>query len=152
MNAARGFTVIEIIVVVTIAALAFVSLIGLYGYSIKALAQNKNSDQALGLATEALEIIRLMRDGSWDNLANLSVDTGYHPLKSGLPAGWTLAAGAESIGIFSRKVVLGNVYRDDNANIVASGGTLDSQTKKITVTVSWGSRDLSLITYLTNWR
>ena len=45
--------------------------------------------------------------------------------------------GPETVGIFARSVVLENVQRDVNSNIVSAGGIEDPGTKKVTVTISW---------------
>lgn len=73
-------------------------------------------------------------------------------------SGWQLAAGNETISadpIFSRDITIVNLQRDANGNIVESGGTVDSNTKQVTVTISWTERgnpkDVSLSTILTAW-
>ncbi|MFC1687410.1 type II secretion system protein J [Patescibacteria group bacterium] len=72
--------------------------------------------------------------------------------------GWQLAAGSEIIStdpIFSRDITIVNLQRDVDGNIVESGGTVDPNTKKTTVTVSWTERgnakEVSLSTILTAW-
>lgn len=146
----KGFTIIEILIVILIAGTALGSLFALYTISFKAIGQNEIKLQAVNLVGEALEITRALRDESWDNLAILTPGANYYPSKSG--SNWVINPGIETQGIFTRKIILENIYRDINDNIVASGGTLDPNTKKITATVSWPNQNISFSTYLTNWK
>lgn len=146
----NGFTVIEILIVISIAGLALASLMHLYTISIKTLNQNENKIKALNLATESLEITRAVRDESWNNIASLSAGAEYYPAKSDQK--WTLVQGIEKQDIFSRKIIFEDVYRDTNDNIVESGGNLDSNTKKVTSTVFWPNQNINLVIYITNWK
>ncbi|MBI3671312.1 hypothetical protein HY249_00760, partial [Candidatus Azambacteria bacterium] len=53
---------------------------------------------------------------------------------------------------FTRQIVINNVSRDGNFNIVSQGGTNDSGTKKVTSTVYWNgtSQNVRLTTYIMN--
>ena len=75
---------------------------------------------------------------------------------TGSPLKWSLAAGSEDLNGFTRQVVVNNVSRDGQFNIVSSGGTPDPDTKKITSTVSWSYKGQAysaiLSVYLTHWQ
>ena len=77
-------------------------------------------------------------------------------MTTGNPVRWMLLSGTETVGQFSRKIVFADVNRDVSNNITQSGGTLDSNTKKVTATVSWTSHarthEATLVIYLTNWK
>ncbi len=152
----RGFGVVELIVVIFIIATALVSLMGLYNIFMKTREQTAKYIQATSLAQEEIEAARNIRDDSWSNISSLSVETAYHLIETGSPLKWSLSAGQEAINGFSRQVVLSKVYRDANDNIVTSGGTEDTGSRKITATVSWTkagqSYSINLFAYLTNWR
>ncbi|MDO8560263.1 MAG: hypothetical protein Q7S23_04505 [bacterium] len=71
---------------------------------------------------------------------------------------WVLLAGPETIGVdlqFTRTLTIENLRRDVDGNI-SSTGTVDFNTKKITVTVSWmeGSapKSLTLSQIVTGWK
>ncbi len=150
----RGIGIIEILVVVAIIGIALVSLTGLANFTLKVNAQLKKNLIATNLASEAVEAVRAIKDGSWADLASYSTGIAYHPVQS---AGeWQLASGSETIGDFSRQIILDQVYRDGSDDITASGGVLDPNTLKITATVSWtekgAAQQVSLIDYLADWK
>lgn len=111
--------------------------------------------RAAFLAEEGLEAVRILRDTSFTaNIAPLNLAQDYY---------LTFTAGAWQLGatpaplvdnIFDRRVVLSAVYRDSSDAITTTGGTLDPNTKKITVQVSWSHRGRqatnAISTYLTN--
>ena len=152
----KGFTVIEIMVVVAILLSAFVGIFGLLVFSLQISILVRETNQANFLAQDTIEAVRNFRDGTvWDinGLGTLIVDTVYYPEKTiDNPPAWTMIQGEETIDIFSRKVIFENVMRDANDNIVGSGGISDPDTKKVTATVSWKGKKVEIITYLTNWK
>jgi len=66
---------------------------------------------------------------------------------------WQIKEGEETVssgGIsFNRSFSFGGVQRDGSGNIVASGGTDDPSTKKVTYEVKWGLRKISSSEYIT---
>lgn len=152
----KGISIIEILVVVSVIIIALISIFGLVTFSLRTSTLMKETVQANNLAQETIEAVRNFRDGTnWETngLGALAVSTAYHPVKSGdVPPKWQLVLGEETVGGFTRKVVFDQVYRDANDNIVVTGGTLDSHTRKVTTTISWRDREVKIITYLTNWR
>ena len=158
-NSTEGISIIEILVVISILAVSFASLLGLISFSLSASGILKQRLEADFLAQDAMEAIRNFREETFwgsDGLGTLTAGQEYHPQKiAGDPIKWTLAQGAENIGIFTRKAVFGKVFRDSDDNI-ASSGTEDLGAKKAVVTVSWQEKgrthSVELITYFTNWR
>lgn len=152
-------SVIEILVVTFVITVTLTSLLGLASYSLGISTLLKQTNAANNLAQEEMEAVRNFRDSTqWNTngLGKLATSTDYFPRATGTPAMWELTLGKETLDIFERKVVFEDVRRDVNFNIAASGGTLDPDTKKITAIVSWptrsGTRQVKLITYLTNWK
>ncbi len=89
-------------------------------------------------------------------MGSLSVDTPYHPEKTGaVPPRWDLVLGQDIIDIFTRQVIFEKVYRDADDNITVFGAE-DPDSKKIKVTVSWQERgnvhQVELVSYFTNWQ
>ena len=155
----KGISIIEILVVIAIIITALSSLLGLASFSLGVSALIKQTNQGNLLSQEVMEAVRNFRDGTFwdvDGLGKLATSTDYYPQATSSPLKWQLVQGTENIDGFTRKVVFGNVQRDANFNIVESGGTPDSDTKKVTVTVSWVERErthqVEIVTYLTNWR
>lgn len=155
----KGISAIEILIVVSIIVVALTALLGLVSFSLKSSNLIKHTVQANALAQETMEAVRNLRDQtSWDNdgLGTFAVNTAYHPEKtSTVPPEWTLLSGEEIIGIFSRKVVFGKIFRDANDDI-ADSGTEDTNTKIATTTVSWekrgGTHQVEIVSYFTNWQ
>ena len=152
----KGISIIEILVVIFILAIAFASILGLLTFSLRVSTLIKENTQAINLAKETVEAVRNFRDGtSWDinGLGTLTTGVDFHPEKtSDTPPKWELLLGEETIEGFSRKVVFEEVFRDGNDDIVETGGILDSETKKGTATVSWRDREVKITTYFTNWK
>lgn len=132
-----GVSVIEILIVVFILSSALASLLGLINLSLGVSGSVSQNLRAALLAQESMETARSIRDNAgWSQLA--------------------IGSSSEDIDIFARTVLTEAVRRDGSDNIVESGGAIDPDTKKITATVSWqrrgGTREVKLVTYLTNWR
>ena len=165
-NNKDGVTVVEIMVAVSILTVALAGILALASFSFVSTDLSAQSLQASALAEGATEALRNYRDGiAWDNddvgdeydgLGVVAVGVEYYPEISGdaLPR-WKFIQGTETIGIFERSVVFENVERDALDTITESGGVVDLNTKKATVTVFWEERgrthSVVLVSYFTNW-
>jgi type II secretory pathway pseudopilin PulG len=150
----RGITSIEVVIGVSIAGIVLV-------YAMYAITQFINSardvgirTQALYLAEDGLELVRYMRDKNWTTFSTIPLNTTrYLTITSTdiLPTTTT-----ETIGNFTRSFQVSNVYRNTTTDdIVASttgGSAADTESKYVTMTVSWGTagETLSLSTILVN--
>ncbi len=153
----KGFSTVEVMVGLFILLLTFFAVLEASERSLVVAEDNLREAQAIFFLDEGLEVVRLLRDDNWLNLANLSVGVPYYLdfvggrwLFSNTPY---VASAGNLYDIFSRQFRLDAVNRDASSrNIVSSGGTLDPDTKKIEVTVSWQShgspRSKKLSTYL----
>lgn len=152
----RGVTIVEIIVVIAVIIAAFTAVLGFFAFESKVAERGRMRLKAVSFTQEAIEAVRNFRDNTtWtsDGVGSLTIGASYHPVIS--DDNWNIISDSEIINEFTRKVVFGQVYRDGNDDISGSG-TEDSNTRKVTITVSWtdrqGSAEESLITYITNWR
>ena len=163
----NGFSIIEILVVTTVLIGVMGALIGFAVFSLGATISYKQTAQATSLAQEGMEAMRNFRDAiAWDNndsgneydgLGIMALATPYYPRKSlDNPPKWQFIQGTETVGIFTRSVSFVNGQRNAQQDLVESGGTSDSDTKKVTVQVSWleASRQhsVSITSYFTNWK
>ncbi len=146
----------EIIVVIAVIVTAFSAILGFFVFESKTAERGRMRLGAIFLAQEAIEAIRNFRDNTtWTSggVGSLTIGVDYHPVISG--NSWNIISDSEIINEFTRKIVVDRVYRDSNDNI-SDSGTEDSNTRKVTVTISWTDRqrgtEESLITYITNWR
>lgn len=149
-----GFLLLEIIISIAIIVIAFVSLTGVAFLAINTSNSVQKQTQADSLIREEFEAVRSFRDGTtWATNGLGVVNTGsgnpYHTVVNANK--WTLFVGAETTGIFTRSVVFDKVYRDGSGNI-SSSGTLDADTIKATVTVSYTGKTIQDVSYFTNWK
>lgn len=149
----KGVGLIEIIIAVSIISATFLGVLQITTLALKATGERNERARALAYAQEAIEAVRNIRDGGWtDNIAVLTFGGTYYITTSG--NAWALTQTNPGLldGKFTRTVVLDNVSRDINDNIVSSGGTNDASTKRMTTTVSWGNptKTVQLVMYLMN--
>lgn len=147
-----GFSVIEVMLA---GALFTIFAIAMVGVVVQAFNSNRLGEEqtaATLFATQGLEAARSIRNQAYANLVN-SPSTGLAQT-GGV---WTFSGNNNTFGKYTRVLSVTDVQRDGSGNIVNSGGTVDTNTKKVTSTVSWAagpSRNNSVIqsTYLTNFR
>lgn len=102
---------------------------------------------------EGFEAIESIAYRSWGTLVTGA--TNYGLVQSG--GVWNVTTTPDIIqGRYTRTVHIAAVYRDTNCNIVAGGGTLDPDTKKITIDVAGSMTPIpfqrSSTKYITNWK
>ena len=154
----KGMSLIEILIVISIVTIGLVYLLGMFSFSLRIAGSEEKLTRANFIAQEAMEGVRNFRDETnWevDGLGTITTSTFYHLEKTGSPPKWTLSPEAKTIDGFEQIIVFDNVRRDSDDNIVENGGTINSDTKKVTVTVSWlergKSKEVELITFFTKW-
>lgn len=110
--------VVEVLIATSIITVSILAATAVAQKSIYVSHQAFHVTQANFLLEEGGEFARIERDNAWDNITTLN--------------------SSEQIGIFTRTIVASSVNRDNSSkDIVSTGGTLDSGTKLITVTVFW---------------
>lgn len=127
-----GFSVVEILLAVTVFGFLVVALVGAIIYGRASGAESGDHTRAMALAEEGLEAVRNIRDASFSNVTNSSPTFGL--AQSG--GVWTLSGTSDTSGIFTRTVSISAV---------------DSVRKAVTVTVSWGSQQVSVTGRLSEW-
>lgn len=149
----RGFGLLEIVLAVGIVSLTLFGLSSTARVSYRLISDNTQKVKAVFLLEETIEAVRLLRDQSWQaRIAPLATGTNYYLIFNGTQ--WRSSASNEFVDdTFERRFQLADVYRDANDDI-ASSGTLDPDTKKITAYVSWwtqtGTTTESVSTYITD--
>lgn len=154
----KGFGLLEVVIGLGILAVAFFSLITVSESILRVSRTNSDMIQADYLLQEGAEAMRSIRDGGWTPyIMPLSVfantNIKFYIAQSGQQ--WQATSTPEIIGKFYRYVQVANVYRGPTQDIVQSGGTLDNNTRKFTVTVAWpeagATTTRSSSFYLTNY-
>lgn len=134
-----GFSLIEIIIASSILLLTVVSIFSAFALALSTSSKNTAKVQAAFLLEEGHEALRNMRDFGFDaNIAPLTNGTNYRLVWENNR--WQSTTTNTFIdGKFDRFFSLSAVGRDADHNIVSSGGTVDANTKKVTVSVSWSN-------------
>jgi type II secretory pathway pseudopilin PulG len=151
-NKTKGAGLVEVVIGVSLILITLVGLISAYNLFLKTALKNTEILQANFLIEEGLEASRALRDYGWDsNIENLVQGTNYDVIESG--GVWQYTSNISLIdGKFYRAITVADVLRDGNDDI-ASSGTLDSNTKLFTVSISWleggATSTRSLSAYLT---
>lgn len=106
------------------------------------------------LAEEGLEVLRLIRNTGWNNLANIPAGSTRYIYFSG--SSWSVTTTPDIIdGVFYRSFSTASTSRDENSNIVSSEGVNDPNTLLAIFSVSWSvhnaTSSVSYSDYLMNY-
>jgi Tfp pilus assembly protein PilV len=134
-NQQKGFMMVEIIIVASIVVVFVLGAMAVAQKSISISRQSLHVSQANFLLEEGGEAVRILRDNAWSNISSLTTGANYYPTFTG--GTWTLSSSSNTVGIFTRKVMIENVNRNNSTQDIAAAGTNDPNTKLVTVTVSW---------------
>jgi len=149
-----GMGLIEIIFAVSVVSTVLLALMGAYNSYLNNSVRLTQKIQASFLAEEGVEAVRSMRDVSWNgSFGLLNTGTTYYLSFNG--TNWNATTTPTYIdNLFLRSFSISSVNRDGNDDITTGAGTLDQNTKKVTVNVAWNSRGAtstqSISTYFTN--
>jgi type II secretory pathway pseudopilin PulG len=151
-----GFSVIEVLVACMIMSVVTLALMSAASKGIELSGKALKQVQAGLLAEEGAEAVKSIRDNGWTTISSFNVETDYYLTFDTNSNIWSLSETPTSLvdGIFTRKVVFSEVYRDNNNDDISTTGTLDDGIKKVSVLVSWphqgGVVSRNIIFYLAN--
>lgn len=145
----------EVIIASAIISLLIGALIGATNSYLKTSIRNTSNVKAGYLLEEGVEALKVIRDRGYTTyITTLTNNTTYYLYWNGTI--WTATTTSSAIDSeFFRTITLDAVYRDGSSDI-ANSGSLDTGTRKATVTVSWidnttqATTSKSLVTYITN--
>lgn len=154
----KGMGLVEVVIASAIVMASLVSIMGVYNSMATLSLRNTDTIQATFLAEEGVEIVRILRDKGWANIASTTNGVPYSFYWNNASSTWVSTSTIIESDIFERQVVYSAVYRDANFDIIPTlggpSGTLDTNSKKVTVTVSWpsqtGTSTKSLDSYVFN--
>jgi len=133
----KGQTIVELLVAFGLASILLPAILTGFVSSNSGKVQQQQRLIATGYLEEGVEGVRSVREAAWGNIIN---NNTYHLAPSG--SGWTIQSGSETLGDFTRSIVITDV------------SPYDPSVKKITVTVSWNNvipSSVSSIFYLTRY-
>ncbi len=133
----RGVSLIEVVIATSIITLTLVVLVTVYSLVARYSLTNIRSFKATGLAEEGVEALGFLRDASWTSkIAPLALNTTYRLYWNG--SAWTTPLSAPLLeNRYDVTFRLTAVNRDASFNVVSSGGTTDSSSRKAAVSISW---------------
>jgi prepilin-type N-terminal cleavage/methylation domain-containing protein len=148
----RGFGLIEILIAVSIISATIFAFTEVSTRSVRLTSKAVAITQVGFLLDEGVEAVKIIRDTAWTNISGTTNGTTYYLNFSG--SAWSFTQTPNTIDSLTRTVVFSPVYRD-GADDIATTGTLDSNTKKVTITVSWIEQSGSTVSkvvelYITN--
>jgi len=132
INMSLGQSLVELLIAIGLAAILLPALLTGFVTSREGKVGDNIRVQASSVLKETEEATRSIREKGWPAFATNGT---FYPTITG--SAWSLAAGTETVGAFTRQLVVSDVYRNEAGIIVSSGGTLDPSTKKVDITVSW---------------
>lgn len=151
----QGLSLVELLVGASILSIFIVSLVVVFQNFLVQSFNSVERVQASYLLEEGVEAVKALRDENWDeNIDGLTFgNTYYLEYVSNL---WTPTATQPELidGVFDRSFILEAVERD-GSDVIADSGTVDPNTVKVSVFVSWSqgtaTTTRTLETYITNF-
>ncbi len=140
----RGQTLVELVLAMGLAALIFPTLLAAFMTTREGKPQQEQRLQAIALLKETEQAVKSIRNGGWSTFASNGT---FHPAVSG--SVWSFSTGTATINGLTQSVIISDVERNTNGDIVTSGGTTDPSTKKVEITISWTQPQDSSITSTT---
>ena len=151
----NGFTLVEAMVSVAVLLVLAVGSVAANRLTTSSVTINQLRSQANTLSVDAMEVLQSMRA---ENFLDLSVGV-FHPVFDG--SRWSLAAGQEMIGSFTRSITLSPVQRSlvcfaAVCDITVQGGIDDPGSLNADVKVNWmqsgQDKEIHLTSLITYWR
>ncbi len=131
----QGFSVIEIVIASAIIVTVVSAAAAAWQAYLKISNTAARNTEASLFSVEAAEALHIMRDQSWSSkIVPLALNTAYQLYWNGAQ----YQATTSQILLqsqFVRTMTLSSIMRDGNSNIVSSGGTVDSNARKINISV-----------------
>src|SRR3990167_11209677 len=120
----KGFGLIEIIIGSTILTVSLIAISTYFQKSLQLSQDSAKTVQASFILEEGIEVVKFFRDTSWQNISGMTANTSYYFQFDGTK--WaTTTSNVLTDNVFERKLVINNVSRDANDDIVSSGGSND---------------------------
>ena len=143
----KGFTLLEIIVSMAIAALILPALGSVFTFALNSSSVGDKTTSANIKAQEQLEAIYYLKEKDWDSVPVNTSSTAYYQLDKS-SGDWVLSAETTtpaSVDGYVSTVQVFSVARDGAGNLQATG-TIDPDTKKMVSKVTWVDKEQEEVT------
>jgi len=154
----NGQSLIEILVAVAIGAIMITAAATIIAPVLKINTQAGRTQTAAALGKELIDNVRVFGERDWHNILNLATTSASHYYLSTSSSPFSAVSGNETVVVstttYTRYFYVEDVERGvSDGAIVASGGTNDPSTKKVTVAYSWPQGTTTTVSiYLTRNR
>lgn len=155
-----GFFLVEVVVASALIGGVLILLLSLIQDTVEVSQRSLERTQASYLLEEGVEGVKTIRDQNtidtdkWPSIGGLLNDTTYYLAWNGTI--WSLSTTPSKVDAFTRTITFNAVSRNASDDIVTSGGTVDTRTRKVTVLVTWnapsGVQTESIAFYITDIR
>ena len=153
LKSQSGQSVLEVILVIAVFSTLSLGVIVSFYSSAFASKQALQYGMARGYVKEAVEAVRSIRDQDWDLMTN-----GTFGLSTAA-AKYAFSGASDSLqgGKYTRSVTIADAFRTGSLDgDLAASGTLDENTKKVSVNLSWQLlsgqiKNLVSVFYVMNW-
>ena len=136
----NGFTLLEVLIALTIFSIAMIGLAGLAGTAIKSTQTGKARTQAINLATEKIEALKKIPYADIQSGGLFIAGIGTRACGGGSPSTCTPSLSPEAVGgrNFTWGWVVTYIDLDNDGNVYSIAPLIDSNDmKRIDVNVSW---------------
>lgn len=141
-----GQSLVEAMIALGVAVIVIVALVNLSLVALRSSTIAQNQLMAKNLANQGLEAVRALRDSDWGKLPSDTGSTIYY-LNSD-KTGFTTTVEQIDKDTTTTKFFTRKIFVKDDA--------VDQEKKQVTCEVTWsdssGQKQVSISTYLTNWR
>lgn len=146
----QGISVLEAIFGLAIFALFFIGSLSIYARYLSTYDRSREVTRVKNISETSFEAVQSIAYNDW---SQMSSGTYGITLSSGK---WQLASNPDKIdNKFKRTIKISKVSRNNDCNIVLSGGENDPDTKHVTTTIAWQTNDntttRSFGKYITRW-
>lgn len=144
----EGFSLVEVLVAIGILGVGGTAIVMMLGNSYQSGQAASDRSEAAFLASQSYEAVRSIGQDAYNRL----VDGTYGLADSS--GVWDFVATSDTLGRYTRQVVIQTARRDLNGNLSDTGST-DIHAKKITTALDWSylnnNKTLEFVNYFTNW-
>ncbi len=156
MGTRNGQSIIEVLVASAVGVILITGAIVIIAPTLKGSSASTTRSVSVARAVDLLENVRAWSESDWNRIASLSTSTASQYYLTTSTSPFSVQSGVESLRLstttYTRYFRVSDVYRDGSGAIVASSGSLDPSTKKITAVYSLqNNATSSMVTYVTRW-
>lgn len=163
LSSRKGQSLVELIVAVGIGVIFIVGAIGALTVSLRLESQSAHGQPATELATKLGEQLKTIANNDWHNFDSVATSSELVSNQYSVATSaqfYVIQEGAATTSLndiaYTTYFTAEDVFRDDNDEIVAEGGTYDPSTLKFTLVSSWSqygqTSESKLVLYLARLR